>query len=286
MKLRRTLAAFAAFTALATPTLAAPAPAQAAPQGNVVAFGDSFVANPDQFKNFTRKIPLEPVQRYAWDYPSKAGCLQAPNNWPRILSQQTGRSVADWSCSGGNSESLLSRIDGSIASGDLHRGTSTVLISTGINDFAPLNAFSGRPTNFQDIQNLYVHNLRIAADKIRRVAPNARIIMPGMLSITEPVGLQRLCLVNVVPNMPGGIPLGHLQAMELGARDAQKRAADAIGATFIDIKHESSAHNTCAPDSQRWVAGFVDTTTENYNMAYHPSYAGSQYVATRVQQVM
>ncbi|WP_087116725.1 GDSL-type esterase/lipase family protein [Corynebacterium urinipleomorphum] len=286
MTLRRAIAAFAALAALLIPSVVATPQAAAAPNGNIVAFGDSFVANPDQIRNFTRSSSIDSVRQHAWDYPTKGGCLQAPNNWPRILAKQTGRPVTDWSCSGGNSETLLGRIDWSIRSGDLHRGTSTVLISTGINDFAPLNALQGRPTDFRIIHNMYVNNLRTAANKIRRVAPNARIIMPGMLSITEPVGLQRLCGVNVIPNMPGGIPLGHLQAMELAARDAQRHAAGVIGATFIDIKHESRNNHTCAPDQHRWVAGIIDTTTPDYNMAFHPSYAGSRYVATRVQQTL
>ena len=215
-----------------------------------------------------------------------ARCLQAPNNWPRQLAQMTGRHVEDWSCSGGNSTSLLHRIDRAIAKGDLNRGTTTILISTGFNDYAPLNVLNGASGDFRDIQNVYVRNLHTAAGKIRHVAPNARIIMPGLLSISEPTGLQRICFVNVIPNMPGGIPLGHLQAMELGTRDAQMRAKREIGATFIDIKNESRNNHSCAPDKNRWVAGFIDTTTENDNMAYHPSHAGSRYVATRVKQVL
>lgn len=133
-----------------------------------------------------------------------ARCLQAPNNWPRQLAQMTGRHVEDWSCSGGNSTSLLHRIDRAIAKGDLNRGTTTILISTGFNDYAPLNVLNGASGDFRDIQNVYVRNLHTAAGKIRHVAPNARIIMPGLLSISEPTGLQRICFVNVIPNMPGG----------------------------------------------------------------------------------
>ena len=133
-----------------------------------------------------------------------ARCLQAPNNWPRQLAQMTGRHVENWSCSGGNSTSLLHRIDRAIAKGDLNRGTTTILISTGLNDYAPLNVLNGASGDFRDIQNVYVRNLHTAAGKIRRIAPNARIIMPGLLSISEPTGLQRICLVNVTPNMPGG----------------------------------------------------------------------------------
>ena len=105
---------------------------------------------------------------------------------------------------------MVHRIDQSIQAGDLHRGTSAVLLSTGFNDFGLINVFVGRPTDFRDIYYLYVNNPRIAADKIRNVAPNARIIIPGLLSVSEPIGLQRVCAVNVIPNMPGGIPLSHI----------------------------------------------------------------------------
>ena len=69
--------------------------------------------------------------------------------------------------SGGNSTSLLHRIDRAIAKGDLNRGTTTVLISTGFNDYAPMNVMNGASGDFRDIQNVYVRNLHTAAGKIR-----------------------------------------------------------------------------------------------------------------------
>lgn len=284
MRIRRLITTLAAAATIAAPVAITTSGADAQPNGNAVAFGDSFVANPDQWKNMAKKIPAQSSQAYGWDYPHKSGCLQAPNNWPRLLAQQTGRRVDDWSCAGGTSWSLHHRIDQAIAAGHLNRGTRTVFISTGFNDFNPANIIRGNSSPFfGPNQEKYHQNLRIAANKIRRVAPNARLVIPGMLSISEPHGLKSVCLINVIPNAPIGLPLPHLQNMELAVRESQINAARAIGATFVDIKNQSAAHNTCARDAQRWVSGWIDTTTHDYNMAFHPSRAGSQFVANQVR---
>lgn len=44
----------------------------------------------------------------------------------------------------------------------------------------------------------------------------------------------------------------------------------------------SAGQNTCGRDGDRWVAGLIDTTTPVYNMALHPSRAGSAFVAQQV----
>ena len=72
--------------------------------------------------------------------------------------------------------------------------------------------------------------------------------------------------------------------MELGTRDAQRHATEVIDAMFIDLTQESRFNHTCAPDQHRWVAGLIGTTDARYSMAVRPSYAGSHYVATRIQQ--
>ena len=97
---------------------------------------------------------------------------------------------------------------------------------------------------------------------------------------------KRQCLINVVPNAPLGIPVPLLQQVENNTRSFQERAAREIGATFVDIKTASASHNTCARDSERWVSGLVDTTTTHYNMPYHPSHAGSGFVAQELAKVV
>lgn len=261
--------------------------AVAQPAGNVVVFGDSFAANPDQQRHWAAKVPGMGSSDYLTSYPTTGGCLQGPDNWPRQLGYRTGQNVRDWSCSGATSWTIMSRINGAIRTGDLHPGTRAVVLAVGINDYWPNNVINAN-TRFDQvrIQNNYVANMHAAAARVREVAPNARIIMPGMLAISEPWGAQRVCLINVVPNLPGGVPVPIVQRVETLTRDNQIRAAREIGATYIDLKQLSAGHNTCARDNERWVAGYIDTTTRDYNMAYHPSRAGSAFVAGEVARFL
>ena len=261
--------------------------AAAQPVGDVVVFGDSFAANPDQQRHWAAKIPGMASSDYLANYPKMGGCLQGPDNWPRQLAYRTGRDVRDWSCSGATSWSVMSRINGAIRAGDLNPGTRAVVLAVGINDYWPDNMFTAN-TRFDQprIQNNYVANMHAAAARVREVAPNARIIIPGMLAISEPWGAQRVCLINVVPNLPGGVPVPIVQRVETLTRDNQIRAAREIGAVYLDLKPLSAGHNTCARDNERWVAGFIDTTTRDYNMAYHPARAGSAFVAGEVARVL
>lgn len=262
------------------------APAQAQP-GNVVVFGDSFAANPDQHRNRIRKIPGTESMKYLTDYPTTGNCLQGPDNFPRLLAYQTGLTVKDWSCSGAASWHVVQRINYAINAGDLHPGTRAVVLSVGFNDYWPNNS-AGANTGLDQarIQDNFVRNMHIAAGKIRAAAPNAKLIFPGMLSISEPYGMHSVCAVNMIPNAPLGIPVPLLQNVESRNRDNQIRAAREIGAHYIDIKTMSAAHNTCARDKDRWVSGYIDFTTPDYQMPFHPSRAGSAFVAREIARVL
>lgn len=278
MKLRTRLAAAvvasAAFAGLDAPT------ATAAPAENIVTFGDSFSANPDQWRNLVKDIPGTNL-----DYPSKEGCLQAPNNWPHKVAAK-GFSVADWSCAGQTSRTMLGRLDRAVATGDLHAGTRAVVLPSGMNNFAGLGALDG--VNVIDpnaVRNSYLSDIRAAAAKVRAAAPDAKIVIPGSLAVADP-NTTMFCAVNVIPNAPMGLPIPLLRDAENLNANNQATAAGQVGATFIDIRSGSLNHNTCAPDRSRYVAGIIDTTTPNYNMAFHPSEAGSQYMADRIAEVL
>lgn len=285
-KTKRIFAAFAAaaLALVATPT----SPAVAQPRGNVVVFGDSFTANPDQYKNTFRRIFRTSSERVIGDYPNTGNCLQSPDNWPRQLARMTGRQVADWSCAGLNSSQLPDRVERAIQDGAVNPGTETVVLSLGFNDYWPgAVAVSGTGYHQGRVQAHYVSRVRESVGKVRAVAPNARILMVGMLSISESFGGQSVCPFNVIPNMPVGAPLAPLQTWENWTRDNQRAASKAVGARFIDVKEQSKYHSTCArKDAERWVAGFVDTTTPAYNMVFHPSRAGSRHVATQVARAI
>jgi hypothetical protein len=70
-----------------------------------------------------------------------------------------------------------------------------------------------------------------------------------------------------------------LRDVENWNRENQKEAARQVGGEYVEIIDGARGHDTCAPDTARYVAGVVDTTTPNYNMIFHPSDAGSEFVA-------
>lgn len=276
----------AAVAACALSLGAAPA-ATAQPVGNVVIIGDSFAANPDNQRHWVAKLPGSESSSFIADYPANGYCLQSPDNYPRQLAARTGLTVNDWSCSGLTSWQSIGMIQKAIARGDINASTRSVVLAVGFNNHWPGNAQeSGTGLDFGRIEERYIADMHAAAAHIRAAAPGAKIVVSGMLAMSEPYGAQRLCLVNVVPNLPAGLPLPLLQQVETHTRNFQERAAREIGATFVDIKNMSAAHNTCAKDQDRWVSGFVDTTTPAYNMPYHPSRAGSAFVAQELSRVV
>lgn len=285
---RKVTAGIAACAALVAGTAA---PATAQPTGNVVVFGDSFASSPDQYRNSAlnltgiSKLSSGSSERLVSSYPSQAGCLQGPDNWPRQLQARTGLTVADWSCTGHQSASLPGHVDLAVRAGDLNANTRAVTLAVGFNDhWRPVVESPGAPYNADAVRDNYFRNMHEAVAKVRAAAPRAKILIPGMLSVTG--GTERLCLINVMPNAPLGVPAPRVRQWEQRTQSYQRALAAQVGATFIDIRALSTNHSTCARDADRWVAGLIDTTTADYNMALHPSRAGSAFVADQVAQAV
>ena len=261
-------------------SLITPPIANATP-GNMVVFGDSFAANPKIKGDTSRMVWTE-------------GCIQAPDNWPRLLSHKTGIPVADYSCNGRTSRTMLRRVDQAITSGALNPGTRIVSISVGANNYWKPGIEDGvNVLNYNDITSNYIADIEEAARRIRSVAPNTRIIMPGMLSISEPEGLNGVCIVALrnqsqlssgLPDFQLGLPMPFVQNMEKNLKYNQWESANRIGAEFIDIKEMSKHNHTCAKGPHRFVSSYFDDVTTDYNMVFHPSRAGSEFVAARIAE--
>ena len=258
--------------------VAVPAIASAAPQGNIVYLGDSFTANPDQGRMIMRYF--DPAAAFN-NYPSTRGCLQAPNNAPRSVQAITGRSVADYSCTAQTSRTALGRVHDAISTGDLHAGTRSVVLAVGMNNYGPYGAGIANILDPNSVKATYTRDMVEIARLVRNVAPNAKIIIPGQVSIAGPGDM--VCSVNVIPNQPAGFPVPPVTVAENHNRSMQMDVARKIGATFLDLKSESAAHHTCAADSQRWVAGAIDNAP--HTLSYHPTFAGMDFVARRVASV-
>ena len=253
-------------------------PATAAPNGNVVVIGDSYAANPDQYYNTFRN-----VDGFVPDnYPRQSGCLQAPNSWPRQLSKRHGVPVNDWSCSGLTSKRAISRVDAAHRAGDIHAGTRTVVLNYGMHNPGPNGTANGADLlNPGDVRNRFLAETRAAVNKVRAYAPNAKIVFAGQMSITSN---GMFCFLNVVPNLPAGLPVPVLSDVERWVRSMQAEAATRNNINFVDLKAETANRGTCAPDNQRFISGIIDTTTPHYNMIIHPNLKGSNWVADRMSR--
>ena len=274
--------AAAAVTAAAIALGVASAPAEAV-TGNLVSFGDSYVANP--------VIRGPETANMTWT----DGCIQGPNNWPRRAGAAKGMPVSDYSCNGITSRRMLSRIDSAIAHGDLNRGTRVVTISIGGNNYWKPGLEDGVfVPSHQIVVDNYLRDMDAAMSKIRGAAPNAKILMVGMLSVTEPQGLSGLCWYHAkgpsvagfsLPNSMIGFPAWPVQAVEQSLQWVQRETAIRHGLQFVDIKEMSKWNNTCAPDNIRYVSGYNDSVAE-YHMILHPTNMGTQFVADRVAEAI
>lgn len=273
--------------ALSSQAIAHADPAPAPAVKHVVAFGDSFSANSSDLHNRVYKIPGAENTNFIKSYPDTEGCLQAPDNWPAQLRSKPGvASVADWSCNAQTSHTMLKRVSRAIKNGQLNKNTTDIVFAVGMNNYGPIGARDGvNITNYKDVSNAYVADMRKAASMVRSVAPKADLIVLGNIAVTDKYG--NFCAVNVVPNAPGKLPLPLLRNVEHSNIAMQQRAATAIGGKFVEMRSGSLGHSTCGKsDSQRYVSGIVDTTTPHYNMAFHPSRAGSAYIANRVARAL
>lgn len=268
----------------------APGQARAQAAGNIVTFGDSYTAGPDQLFNqyhnsstgsadalsSTSSGSSNPLAPPEW-YPIRQGCLQAPTNWPRALANQTGVPVDDWSCTAETSQSVLNRLDNAIRDGYIHGSTRAVIFAVGGNDFGPYGIGEGAPiTDYNAMVARFSGNMQAAAAKVRAVAPNAQLVISGYPQITDG---HALCFFNVIPQVPLGVPVPG-NAAEGAVRDMQAAGAAAAGMHFVDNRALTSGHSTCSPnDSQRYVAGIVDTTSPDYPMSLHPTDLGHQALA-------
>lgn len=228
---------------------------------NLVAFGDSFTANSHWLVN------RYPALGFA--YPKQEGCFVAPDAWPAIVGQETGRPVQNWACNGHTTVGMLDRIDRAISADDIN-DTSTVVLAAGMND------------KRQGLSDEVIRkNLVAGVEKVRAVAPDAEILLLGRLSTTSPDGIY--CDRNIIPNLPFGESDATTAAFERANQENHKAAAETVRVPFIDIRDMTvNTNSTCARDADRYVSGHWDITTPGFNMRAHPSIGGSRFLAEQI----
>lgn len=235
--------------------------ASSVPTGDVVVFGDSYYSSPD---------------RAALARP----CAQSTRNWPRLVAEQTGRTIHDWTCGGATSETLLTRIREATDAGELGPGTTTVVLSIGGNDFAHQGAVRGLPvTDLQARRDTVLANVATAVASIRDAAPGVKLVMSSYLPST--VGPYVCRSAGPVDGVSLPVYDQQLNDVEGYISDTMGIAARDHGASFVDLRSAAEGNSTCSPTGERFVAG-EDDGAPDVLMAWHPTQAGVRFMADQL----
>jgi hypothetical protein len=249
MKRRVLLAVGVLLTGLLSPALA-----HASDPLEYVALGDSSAAGP---------LILPQI-----DLP----CLRAGVNYPHVAAAKLGVRLADVTCSGAAIPDFSGRQFGFVPPqyDALKPTTDLVTVAIVANDSGLFQAAlscinllpapagvsckarytAGGKDQLAASIDATGPALGKALDRIHALAPNARILVTGYGTYLRPGG----CFPRVpVWPVDGDFLQGTID--HLNRMIATQSAAH--GATYVDLRTPSIGHDTCAPESQRWLEGLI-----------------------------
>ncbi|MFI5736490.1 SGNH/GDSL hydrolase family protein [Kribbella sp. NPDC051587] len=248
--------------------LLSPAVAHASDPLEYVALGDSSAAGP---------LILPQI-----DLP----CLRSGVNYPHVAAAKLGARLVDVTCSGAVIPDFSGRQFGFVPPqyNSLKSTTDLVTVAIGGNDTglvaAALSCINllpapagvsckerftagGRDQLAAGISATAPAFGR-ALDRIRTLAPNARILVTGYGTYIRPGGCY-----PTIPVWPADAD--YLQATVDRLNHMLATQSALHGATYVDLRTPSVGHDACAPISQRWLEGLVPTSDA---APLHPSRAG------------
>jgi lysophospholipase L1-like esterase len=254
-----------------------------------VALGDSYSAGP--------LIPL--VRNDA------SGCFRSTNNYPAYLAGLLGvASYRDATCSGARTVDLIRRqrvMLGSVRpmpqASALSAETDLVTVGIGGNDFGLFGSIArgcssswrasgapcrtrftdgqGRDTKARDARRIRA-NVEAALAEVRTQAPEADVYVVGYPRLLPETGT---CLEAGFSNGDAGWARRIARLLNRSLR----LAAEATGATYVDLYPASQGHDICAgPDA--WVNG--RTVRMGLALSYHPFQVGMREMARVVYEAV
>lgn len=264
MKLKKKVAAVAAamFVAVGVGQV----PQAVAAERNLVAFGDSVLADPDAGTYLQARLSSQ-----------SAGGVNCPqsHNFAKRTGAKLGLPVADFSCSGAVSFSpgpqMFSQVDRAIQTGALSGETRRVLYATGFND-----TYNNPGMSQGELRRRFVDANAPLINRIRAAAPNARIQIVGYPTIGS---AGSYCLLHVGPTPADRTYLPQVEGWENAAQWMQVDLASRTGVEFLDMKPSSRNNGMCANADQRMWAGLVDFTAGDGNLPLHINQRGHEHAA-------
>jgi lysophospholipase L1-like esterase len=250
--------------------LSGPAAAQAAGPLEYVALGDSSAAG-----------PLIPPQV---DVP----CLRSGLNYPHVAAAELGAQLDDVTCSGATISDFSGKQFGFEAPqyDALKPTTDLVTVAIGGNDTGLVAAAlscinllpppagtsckarftAGGPDQLAARIAATAAPFGQALDRIRQLAPHARVLVTGYGTYIRPNG----CYPQI-PVWP--VDANYLQSTIDRLNTMLATQAAAHGAQYVDLRTPSINHDACAPIAERWLEGLIPTSPA---APLHPSARGMQ----------
>lgn len=263
--------------------LAAPASQASAPL-RYVALGDSYSAA-------SGVLPPDPT--------AAPQCLRSTSNYPHLVAADTGAELTDVTCGGADtSDYFTPQYDGVPPQLEaLDADTELVTMTIGGNDSGVfINSIvqcgiagastlgRGSPckdrygSSFEDtVRNTTYPSLVNALQAVRDAAPSARV---AILSYPWILPMSVGCF-DKMPVAEGDVP--YLRSLQTTLNDAVRRAAEATGATFVDLDEVSEGHDACQPIGTRWIEPVLQGTNP---VIVHPNALGEQQMAAQTEAVL
>lgn len=280
------LAVVAVLAGLASPATAAAATGAPPPGSKYVALGDSFASGPGL-------LPFDMTR------PDGPPCARSTQNYAHQVTKKLGLVLDDRTCGGAGIAEVRSQL------GAVTTDTALVTITVGGNDldlFVDLLRYScahdpgpmaALPDFMRDLAcKQRVDQARSEAklagvqsgleslvSDIRRLAPQARVVLTDYVGLLPKTGIG--CAVEPLTTEEARFVLAQDRRFSL----AVKNAAQATGASFIDISKDSRFHDVCSADP--WANGYrFGNFFEVGLTGYHPRLVAHQAVTDRVVKLL
>lgn len=244
-----------------------PEPDAAPAVARYVAIGDSYSAGP--------LIPVTDVAK---------GCLRSDRNYPSLVAEATGATLADRTCSGATTTNFSQRQFPEVPPQRtaLNENTSLVTVSLGGNDEGVFNllvrAFSGTEAAQDElIARLDRTQARLTTvlDEVHRLAPNADVLAVGYPQLVE---ADRVC--DLLPLDPDEYTFA--EDVNRRMTDVIRQAAAASGSAYVDVWKATEGHDVCSEDP--WINGRV--TQRGKAASFHPFAAQHRAVAKTIVSML
>ena len=226
-------------------------------------------------------------------------CLRSSRNYPHAIARTTGAQLTDVTCgaaeTGDYFESQYPGVapqldavgaDAQLVTMTIGGNDSGVFINTILSCGAAgvLSLGQGSPckdrygSSFEDtIRNSTYPSLVNALTAVRAKAPAARVAILGYPWIVPTSGG---CFTKL-PVARGDIP--YVRGIQATLNDAVRRAAEATGATYVDLSIVSEGHDACQPLGVRWVEPVLQGTNP---VIVHPNALGEAGMAAQTLAVL